>query len=122
MHGKKRSETMVEGMQHLLALTAHARRLARAGDYKSLERLIRQREEVLAQLGSRGCRPSNDVQAKLIKEIVLCIEQLDKEIVYFVRGQMKQHSRDMLEITTKLRVLSAYSKGLSGNRRFDRVL
>ncbi|MGI6163506.1 MAG: hypothetical protein ACOYEQ_06220 [Bacillota bacterium] len=109
-------------MQHLLALTAHARRLARAGDYKSLERLIRQREEVLAQLGSRGCRPSNDVQAKLIKEIVLCIEQLDKEIVYFVRDQMKQHSRDMLEITTKLRVLSAYSKGLSGNRRFDRVL
>ena len=40
----------------------------------------------------------------------------------FVRDQMKQHSRDMLEITTKLRVLSAYSKGLSGNRRFDRVL
>ncbi len=122
MHGKKRSETMVEGMQHLLALTAQARGVARAGDLQSLERLIGQREEVLAQLGSRGCRPSNDVQAKLIREIILCIEQLDKEIIDFVRDQMKQHSRDMLEITTKLRVLSAYSKGLPGTRRFDRVL
>ncbi|HHY17468.1 MAG TPA: hypothetical protein GX524_05275 [Firmicutes bacterium] len=113
---------MVESLQYLLSLTAQARRSARAGDFHGLQGFIDQREEVLKKLGSSCQRPPNDVQDELARELSLCIEQLDREIVGLVREEMKHQSQDILEITTKLRVLATYSKGLSNTRRFDTML
>lgn len=113
---------MVEALKHLLALTAQARDSAKSGNFQALEVLIDKRGEVLEQLSSRQKTICNDTQKVLAREVSLCITQLDEEIGELVKEEMDRENRDMLEISNKLRVLAAYSKGLPANRLFDRIL
>lgn len=112
---------MVERLKDLLAITAQARDAARAGNFRKVQELIDQRETVLERFSAKSLADLTDTQKVLAKEVAMCLTQLDEEIQEVVKQQMEQDNQEMLEITNKLRVLMAYSRGLRSKRRFDSI-
>ena len=113
---------MVEKAKHLLSLTTKALSFAQAGDFRNLEEIIDQRDEVFAQLSQNKNSELSKEQKDSVREAYLWVQQTDKEIVGFIEKEIKRYNLDMFDISTKLRVLKAYSKGFTDSARFDRIL
>lgn len=106
----------------LLELTKKALTSAQAGDFSSFESIISEREEILKRIDSCGNPPLEDKEFESIKEIIVSVGELDKEIVLLLQQEMTNINHEISEVITQLRVLSAYSTGIYSGGRFDTIL
>ncbi|HHW18720.1 MAG TPA: flagellar protein FliT [Firmicutes bacterium] len=112
---------MIEDLKEILSITAKAKDLARQKDFSGLAALLERREELMAHAGGSGCGELSETQKLLIQELLLCIRELDQEITAFIKDEMAEKLREITEIATQSKVLSAYGKSLVKLRKFDRV-
>lgn len=75
----------------------------------------------MAHAGGSGCGELSETQKLLIQELLLCIRELDQEITALIKDEMAEKLREITEIATQSKVLSAYGKSLLKLRKFDRV-
>lgn len=122
MVGKKRLEAMLNMFKDLLELTKKALTFAQGGDFSSLESIISEREEILKRIDSCGNPQLGDKEFESIKEIIVSVGELDKEIASLLQQEMTNISHEISDVITQLRVLSAYSTGNYSGGRFDTTL
>lgn len=75
----------------------------------------------MAHASGSGCGELSETQKLLIQELLLCIRELDQEITALIKDEMAEKLREITEIATQSKVLSAYGKSLVKLRKFDRV-
>lgn len=113
---------MIESIKDLLELTVQAKALAEERNFQGLGDVIAKRQDVIKKIDSESDEEFSDEQVEMIKEMVVRVGQLDKEIISLLKNEMKELTQEILEVTTQLRVVSAYANGFSLGRRFDTIL
>jgi len=113
---------MVRMFKNLLTLTQEAKKFAEVGDFQKLGKIIAQREDVLKKIDSCSSLQLSAEDSELVKDMILSVNELDKEIALLLQQEMADLSQEISEVITQLKVLSDYSAGISSGGRFDTTL
>lgn len=111
---------MVENAKELLFITAQAREAARNREFHRVRLLLDKREELMKHADSQGYQSMSKGQTAVVKEIFLCIKEIDGEIKQLVEKEMRKEGNEILVMLKKAKVLSAYRKNLAKGKKFDR--